>query len=94
MASHRRMSGSAIIAEGLAMRTIPEDTFRGDGATWTGAKEKLVLGPYDYLYERPGKDIRKTMIAAFNIWLKVPEDRLDIINKVVGMLHTASLLCV
>lgn len=73
-------------------RSVPEDAFKGDGSTWTGEKEKIILGPYDYLFDRPGKDIRRSMISAFNVWLKVPEERLAIINKVVGMLHTASLL--
>jgi geranylgeranyl diphosphate synthase type 3 len=34
------------------------------------------------------------MIAAFNHWLNVPADKLEIITKVVGMLHSASLLYV
>ena len=64
----------------------------GDGTTWSAEKEKIILGPYDYLFDQPGKDIRKQLITAFNMWLKVPEESLDIITKVVGMLHTASLL--
>ncbi|KAK4921227.1 geranylgeranyl diphosphate synthase 1, partial [Elasticomyces elasticus] len=44
------------------------------------------------MYGHPGKDIRSQLIAAFNDWLKVPEESLKIITKVVGMLHTASLL--
>jgi geranylgeranyl diphosphate synthase type 3 len=40
----------------------------------------------------PGKEIRGKMITAFNHWLDVPGDRLQIIAKVVGMLHSASLL--
>ena len=62
--------------------------------TWTQEKEKVLLGPYDYLINQPGKDMRTQMIAAFNAWLKVPEKSLAIITKVVGMLHTASLLFV
>ena len=62
--------------------------------TWTPDKEKIVLGPYDYMYDRPGKDIRKQLMTAFNLWLKVPDDRLAIISKVIAMLHTASLLYV
>ena len=50
------------------------------------------MGPFDYLYGHPGKDIRSQLIAAFNEWLAVPESSLEIITKVVGMLHTASLL--
>ncbi|CDH53276.1 geranylgeranyl pyrophosphate synthetase [Lichtheimia corymbifera JMRC:FSU:9682] len=32
------------------------------------------------------------MIAAFNVWLQVPQDELLAITKVIGMLHSASLL--
>jgi len=64
------------------------------GKSWSQEKEKILLGPYDYMFDHPGKDIRKQLIAAFNVWLKVPEESLAIITKVVGMLHTASLLYV
>jgi geranylgeranyl diphosphate synthase type 3 len=60
--------------------------------TWTMEKEHILLGPYDYLYGHPGKDIRSQLIAAFNDWLRVPPERLKVITRVVGMLHTASLL--
>ena len=59
---------------------------------WTQDKEKILLGPFDYMFGNPGKDIRSQLIAAFNAWLKVPDESLGIITKVVGMLHTASLL--
>ena len=75
-----------------SLKSIPEDSLRGDGHTWTAGKERIVLGPYEYLMDKPGKDIRSQMIGAFNAWLKVPDDRLAIINKVIGMLHTSSLL--
>ncbi|KAI4211116.1 MAG: hypothetical protein LQ351_006124 [Letrouitia transgressa] len=60
--------------------------------SWSASKEKILLGPYDYLEDQPGKNVRAQLIAAFNIWLKVPPSSLQIITKVVGMLHTASLL--
>jgi geranylgeranyl diphosphate synthase type 3 len=59
---------------------------------WSEDNEKILLGPYDYLVGHPGKDIRSQCIAAFNKWLKVPAERLEVITRVVGMLHTASLL--
>ncbi|KAF2196175.1 terpenoid synthase [Delitschia confertaspora ATCC 74209] len=59
---------------------------------WTEEKEKILLGPYNYLYGHPGKDIRSQAIAAFNRWLRVPSGSLEVITRVVGMLHTASLL--
>ncbi|MCJ1462653.1 geranylgeranyl pyrophosphate synthetase [Pseudocyphellaria aurata] len=60
--------------------------------TWSHEKEKIVLGPYEYMFHHPGKDIRTQLIAAFDEWLQVPEESLAIITRVVGMLHTASLL--
>lgn len=59
---------------------------------WTQEKESIIMGPYDYISKQPGKDIRKQMIAAFNVWLKVPEQSLAIITRVIAMLHNASLL--
>lgn len=71
---------------------IGDDLIHQKRATWSEEKEKILLGPYDYLYGHPGKDIRSQLIAAFNKWLNVPAESLEIITKVVGMLHTASLL--
>lgn len=59
---------------------------------WSQEKDHILMGPYDYMAQQPGKDIRKQMITAFNAWLKVPEASLAIITRVVTMLHTASLL--
>merc|ERR1712230_274916 len=59
---------------------------------WSPAKEKVILGPYDYLSAHPGKDIRSALINAFDQFLRVPPMSLAIITKVVGMLHTSSLL--
>ena len=61
-------------------------------AAWTPQNEALVLGPYTYLHDRPGKNMRTQLVSAFNHWLRVPAPRLAIITQVVGMLHTASLL--
>lgn len=63
-----------------------------ENACWSAEKEKILLGPFDYLFEQPGKNLRSQLIAAFNMWLEVPMDSLEVITKVVGMLHTASLL--
>ncbi len=71
---------------------LSDDTMLGPKRAWSPEKEKILLGPYEYLLNHPGKDIRTQLIAAFNAWLKVPEDSLAIITKVIGMLHTASLL--
>ena len=73
---------------------IGDDLIYGRHEGWTEENERILLGPYDYLVGHPGKDIRSQCIAAFNKWLKVPPERLEVITRVVGMLHTASLLYV
>ena len=55
---------------------------------------KAILEPFTYVTSNPGKDIRSQLLAAFNVWLKVPSDKLEIISKIVNMLHNASLLYV
>ncbi|KAE8352742.1 isoprenoid synthase domain-containing protein [Aspergillus coremiiformis] len=72
-------------------RSSVDGTKYKDGQ-WSQENEKIVLGPYDYMLQHPGKDIRRQLINAFNSWLKVPPESLTIITKVVAMLHTASLL--
>lgn len=63
-----------------------------DIAQWSTAKESIIMGPYDYLDANPGKDIRVALINAFNAILHVPAESLAAITKIVGMLHTSSLL--
>lgn len=38
--------------------------------------------------------MRAQLIDAFNVWLQVPAESIEVVKQVVGMLHTASLLCV
>ncbi|WPH02429.1 Hypothetical protein R9X50_00529300 [Acrodontium crateriforme] len=73
-------------------QSLGAELINGHSASWSTEKENILRGPYDYLESVPGKDIRSQLIAAFNAWLRVPAPALAIITKVVGMLHTASLL--
>ncbi|KAG2129857.1 isoprenoid synthase domain-containing protein [Suillus bovinus] len=59
---------------------------------WPEANESLILEPYTYITSKPGEDIRTRLIEAFNIWLAVPSDQLEVIDHVVQMLHNASLM--
>ncbi|EPQ52777.1 terpenoid synthase [Gloeophyllum trabeum ATCC 11539] len=61
-------------------------------AQWSPEDEERILEPYKYITSTSGKDIRTRMINAFNLWLDVPEDKLAVIGRVIGMLHNASLL--
>lgn len=60
--------------------------------TWNNDKESIVRGPFDYVVSHPGKDFRSQIIGAFNALLEVPPTSLEIITKVIGMLHESSLL--
>ncbi|KAK0515532.1 hypothetical protein JMJ35_001566 [Cladonia borealis] len=94
LSQSRKHSSTASMSSSNPNTPGPADSFAKHvhGMEWSQEKEKIILGPFEYLYDHPGKDIRKQLIAAFNAWLKVPEESLVIITKVVGMLHTASLL--
>ena len=46
---------------------------RISGQTWSPQKEKILLGPFDYMFDKPGKNIRRQLIAAFNACLRVPD---------------------
>ncbi|KAG8852044.1 geranylgeranyl pyrophosphate synthetase [Tulasnella sp. 330] len=59
---------------------------------WSRSNEATLIEPFAYISSVKGKDIRGQMIEAFNCWLHVPEDKLAVISRVVGMLHNASLL--
>ncbi|XP_020777089.1 geranylgeranyl pyrophosphate synthase isoform X1 [Boleophthalmus pectinirostris] len=54
--------------------------------------ERILLEPYKYLLQLPGKQVRTKLAQAFNHWLQVPEDKLQVIIEVTEMLHNASLL--
>lgn len=41
---------------------------------------------------KPGKSFRRQLLTALNFWTKVDETSLGIINRVIEMLHNASLL--
>ncbi|ODV96763.1 hypothetical protein PACTADRAFT_28939, partial [Pachysolen tannophilus NRRL Y-2460] len=55
--------------------------------------ESFIRGPYDYLKNKPGKELRTLLIAKFNNLLKVePASALSLVESIVDILHTASLL--
>jgi geranylgeranyl diphosphate synthase type 3 len=51
-----------------------------------------LLEPYVYLCQHPGKEIRTLLIKAFDRWLGVPKEKLELITQVIEMLHNSSLL--
>jgi len=62
------------------------------GSSNIPGREQVLLEPFYYLTDNPGKLVRSRLMDAFNVWIKVPDDKLKVIMDVVEMLHTASLL--
>ncbi|SCV68594.1 BQ2448_715 [Microbotryum intermedium] len=60
--------------------------------TWSDDAERVLVEPYTYLASVPGKEVRSALMDAFNAWMQVPSEDLAVVKKLVGMLHTASLL--
>lgn len=60
----------------------------------TGQKEQdqVLLQPYTYIQELPGKNIRSKLSVAFNFWMSIPIEKLKAIGEIVQMLHNSSLL--
>jgi geranylgeranyl diphosphate synthase type 3 len=44
------------------------------------------------LLRKKGKDIRPKLLKAFNVWLKVPDEKVKLIGDIIQMLHNSSLL--
>ncbi|KAF5379592.1 hypothetical protein D9757_009285 [Collybiopsis confluens] len=59
---------------------------------WSEQNEAAVLEPFTFITSNPGKEMRSRLIEAFNVWLKVPQDKTAIIARIVNMLHAASLM--
>ena len=55
-------------------------------------QEKKLLEPLAYLLQVPGKNIRKKLLHAFNLWMNVEATKVHEIGEIVQMLHNASLL--
>ncbi|KAF8766394.1 Geranylgeranyl pyrophosphate synthase like protein [Argiope bruennichi] len=56
------------------------------------AIDKILLQPFNYIEQVPGKQIRTKLTKAFNYWLNIPLDKCNEIGEIVQMLHNASLL--
>ncbi|XP_003703192.1 geranylgeranyl pyrophosphate synthase quemao isoform X1 [Megachile rotundata] len=55
-------------------------------------EDKILLEPFTYILQVPGKQIRAKLAHAFNYWLKISQDKLRAVGDIVQILHTSSLL--
>ncbi|XP_060067019.1 geranylgeranyl pyrophosphate synthase-like [Ylistrum balloti] len=54
--------------------------------------EQVLLEPYKYICQIPGKKVRSKLAEAFNHWLNIPPEKIAVIGEATQMLHNASLL--
>lgn len=55
-------------------------------------QDEKLLQPFHYILQVPGKNIRAKLSRAFNLWLQIPDEKLDVITDIVQILHNSSLL--
>jgi geranylgeranyl diphosphate synthase type 3 len=53
---------------------------------------EVLLEPYNYLLSNPGKEIRTTLILAFEEWVPLAPSKREEIIEIIKMLHSASLM--
>eukprot|EP01103_Thecamoeba_quadrilineata_P001628 TRINITY_DN11472_c0_g1_i1.p1 TRINITY_DN11472_c0_g1~~TRINITY_DN11472_c0_g1_i1.p1 ORF type:complete len:305 (-),score=27.61 TRINITY_DN11472_c0_g1_i1:22-936(-) len=54
--------------------------------------DNVLLEPFQYILNTPGKEVRTRLIQAFNSWFNVPPAILKDITEIVQTLHISSLL--
>lgn len=59
---------------------------------WGKAADTALLGPYNYLANNRGHNIREHLIAAFGAVIKVDKSDLETISHITKILHNSSLL--
>ena len=62
------------------------------GSTQGLADLEKVLEPYHYIAGVQGKQIRSQLIHCFNEWLKIDQQRLEIVQDIAESLHSSSLM--
>ncbi|KMY98069.1 geranylgeranyl pyrophosphate synthase [Drosophila sechellia] len=55
-------------------------------------QDEILLQPFTYIQQIPGKQFRSELALAFNHWLLIPGEKLAQIGDIVQMLHNSSLL--
>ncbi|XP_043663793.1 geranylgeranyl pyrophosphate synthase [Vespula pensylvanica] len=55
-------------------------------------QDKILLQPFNYIVQIPGKQVRTKLTNAFNYWLKIPDNKLQAVGSIIQMLHNSSLL--
>ncbi|XP_037905299.1 geranylgeranyl pyrophosphate synthase isoform X4 [Hermetia illucens] len=55
-------------------------------------QDEILLQPFAYIQQIPGKQFRAKLALALNHWLQIPDEKFALIGEIVQMLHNSSLL--
>lgn len=55
-------------------------------------QDEILLQPFVYIQQIPGKQFRSKLAHALNHWLSIPLEKFTLIGEIVQMLHNSSLL--
>lgn len=58
----------------------------------SNSEEEIIKAPFNHVAQVKGKEIRAQLIDAFNLWIRLPEEKVNTVKDVTGKLHNASLL--
>lgn len=97
--SPRNGHNSAMNGHATHLNTMPDPSWYtgirdllASQPKWTEPNERALLEPYEYLDANPGHNVRSKLIDTLNWWLKVPKEKLKLIDETIRMLHTSSLM--
>lgn len=82
--------GQTLDEAGSAASTVPVPV---PGAAGLEYRSQPLREPFIYMASMPSKNVRGILIDALDVWLQVPEPRLQVMKDIIGMLHNASLMC-
>nr|BAJ79290.1 geranylgeranyl diphosphate synthase [Reticulitermes speratus] len=73
-----------------------EGSGKGNGVPCSTARDmeqdEKILEPLTHILQVPGKQIRAKFARAFNYWLKVPENKLNVVKDIAQMFHYNAVL--
>ncbi|KAL9582023.1 MAG: hypothetical protein Q9212_003539 [Teloschistes hypoglaucus] len=75
-----------------AVERVPDHGDAEPSLAWTEKNERTITRPLEYLMAKPGKSFRRQLLTALNAWTEVDETSFGTINRIVELLHNASLL--
>ncbi|KAL4899449.1 hypothetical protein BDW74DRAFT_171497 [Aspergillus multicolor] len=80
--------------EGFRARSHSDSDISDASPTfWSGSdRSSHLLGPAEYIASLPSKGVREAFIDGLNVWLVLPDHRVNQLKSIAATLHNASLM--